>query len=73
MHTQQQNQLHGIKLEEILKELVAAYGREDLGQRIDIKCFTNNPSIKSSLKFLRNIDSKWARTKVEELYIQMKS
>ena len=72
MHTQQQNPLHGVKLEEILKKLVAAYGRKDLGQKIKIKCFTNNPSIKSSLKFLRNIDAEWARVKVEKLYIQMK-
>ncbi len=72
MHTQDRNPLHGIKLEEILKELVAAYGREYLGQKVDINCFINNPSIKSSLKFLRNINSKWARTEVEKLYIKMK-
>lgn len=44
MHTQQQNPLHGIKLEDILTELVANYGREELGQLIDINCFTNDPS-----------------------------
>jgi len=72
MHPQPQNPLHGVKLEQILKELVATYGREELGQKIKIKCFTHNPSIKSSLKFLRNIDTGWARVKVENLYIQMK-
>ena len=72
MHTQEKNPLHGIKLEEILTELVANYGREELSQIVEINCFANNPSIKSSLKFLRNVNSKWARTKVEELYIQMK-
>jgi uncharacterized protein (DUF2132 family) len=72
MYTQQNNPLHGVKLEDILKELVATYGREELGQKIKIKCFINNPSIKSSLKFLRNIDAEWARYQVEKLYIQMK-
>lgn len=72
MHPQSQNPLHGVKLEEILKELVATYGREELGLRINIKCFTHNPSIKSSLKFLRNVDVEWARFKVEDLYVKMK-
>ena len=72
MHTQEKNPLHGVKLEEMLKELVAVYGREDLGEKTKIKCFTDKPTIKSILKFLRNVDVEWARIKVEELYIQMK-
>ena len=72
MHTQPKNPLHGVKLEEILEELVATYGREELGKRIKIKCFTNNPSIKSSLSLLRNVDLDRARIKVENLYIRMK-
>jgi len=72
MHTQQKNPLHGIKLEEILKELVAVYGREDLAKKTQIKCMSDRPTIKSILKFLRNIDVEWARIKIEELYLQMK-
>lgn len=60
--------LHGKTLEMILNELVALYGWEELGKKISIKCFTSNPSVKSSLKFLRA--TPWARTKVEELYIK---
>ncbi|MBI5823149.1 MAG: DUF2132 domain-containing protein [Chloroflexi bacterium] len=63
---QPQNPLHGITLEMILTSLVEQYGWEELGQRITIKCFTDNPSVKSSLKFLRR--TPWARKKVEELY-----
>ncbi|MES2047388.1 MAG: VF530 family protein [Pseudomonadota bacterium] len=59
--------LQGITLEAILTELVEQYGWEKLGMMIDIKCFTSDPSIKSSLKFLRK--TPWARTKVEELYL----
>lgn len=58
--------LHGITLENLLKELVAAYGWEELGRRIEIRCFNFDPSIKSSLQFLRK--TPWARAKVEELY-----
>ncbi|HEY5730056.1 MAG TPA: VF530 family protein [Anaerolineales bacterium] len=58
--------LHGITLEIILDQLVGRYGWGELGERIPIKCFTNNPSIKSSLKFLRR--TPWARKKVEDLY-----
>lgn len=67
--TQQQanNPLHGITLENLLKALVVRYGWEELGRRIDIRCFNNDPSIKSSLKFLRK--TPWAREKVEALYI----
>lgn len=68
--TQANNPLHGITLEKLLTELVDYYGWEELGSRINIRCFTDNPSIKSSLKFLRKTE--WARTKVENLYIQMK-
>lgn len=65
--TQPNNPLHGIKLEDILNHLVATYGWEELGEIIPIRCFTHEPSIKSSLKFLRK--TPWARTKVEELYL----
>ncbi len=60
--------LHGITLKEILTKLVDKYGWQELGERITIKCFTNDPSISSSLKFLRK--TPWARTKVEALYIK---
>ena len=60
--------LHGITLERMLTELVDEFGWEDLAYRIRINCFSQNPSIKSSLKFLRR--TPWARTKVEVLYKQ---
>lgn len=60
--------LHGITLEMILTALVEEHGWQELGSRIPIKCFTENPSIKSSLKFLRR--TPWARKKVEELYLR---
>ena len=63
--------LHGVTLEKILTELVAHYGWEELGGRIDIRCFNFDPSISSSLKFLRK--TPWARAKVEQLYVQMKA
>ncbi|CFQ38899.1 MULTISPECIES: VF530 family DNA-binding protein [Yersinia] len=59
--------LHGITLEQLLTKLVEHYGWEELGYRIQINCFTSDPSIKSSLKFLRR--TPWARAKVEALYI----
>ena len=59
--------LHGITLEMIVTRLVEQYGWEELGKRIPIRCFTNNPSIKSSLRFLRQ--TPWARKKVEYLYL----
>lgn len=62
--------LHGVTLEKLLTELVAHYGWEELGQRIDIRCFNFDPSIQSSLKFLRK--TPWARAKVEALYIEHK-
>jgi uncharacterized protein (DUF2132 family) len=59
--------LHGITLEMILNQLVQQYGWVELGKRIPIRCFTHEPSLKSSLKFLRR--TPWARKKVEELYL----
>ena len=59
--------LHGVTLETIVTRLVEQYGWEALGQRIPIRCFTNNPSLKSSLTFLRR--TPWARKKVEDLYL----
>jgi uncharacterized protein (DUF2132 family) len=65
---QPRNPLHGITLEMILVHLVEQYGWEELGRRITIKCFTDDPSVKSSLKFLRR--TPWARKKVEDLYLK---
>lgn len=65
-----QDPLHGITLKIVVTKLVESYGWEDLGNRIDIKCFTNDPSINSSLKFLRK--TPWAREKVEALYLNSK-
>jgi len=65
---QPNNTLHGVTLEMILTQLVEKYGWEELGRRITIKCFTDDPSIKSSLKFLRR--TPWARKKVEDLYLR---
>ena len=67
--TQQNNPLHGKTLETIVSELVSFFDWKELGERINIKCFTQEPSIKSSLTFLRK--TPWARTKVEELYVKM--
>ena len=64
---QQNNPLHGITLKDILESLVKKYGWEELGEKIHINCFYENPSIKSSLKFLRR--TPWARKKVEKLYL----
>ncbi len=69
MQSQPNNLLHGITLENIINELVSHYGWEYMGYTIKIKCFTDNPSIKSSLKFLRK--TPWARTKVENMYLEM--
>ena len=60
--------LHGITLKTIVEQLVQHYGFDTLGELIKIKCFNENPSIKSSLTFLRKTD--WARKKVEELYVK---
>jgi uncharacterized protein (DUF2132 family) len=65
---QPNNPLHGITLEAILHHLVDHFGWEEMGRRIRIRCFTDNPSIQSSLKFLRK--TPWARKKVEDLYIE---
>jgi uncharacterized protein (DUF2132 family) len=65
---QPNNPLHGVTLEMILTRLVEQYGWEELGRRITIKCFTDDPSLKSSLNFLRK--TPWARKKVEDLYLQ---
>ena len=68
MNKQPNNPLHGITLEQLLNKLVDHFGWEELGQRININCFNSQPSIKSSLKFLRK--TPWARDKVEQLYIK---
>ena len=62
------NPLHGLKLADILEQLVEKHGWENLGKKININCFNKDPSIKSSLKFLRK--TPWARNKVEALYIK---
>jgi len=63
------NPLHGVKLKDILEALVKTYGWEKLGAKININCFKKDPSIKSSLSFLRK--TPWARDKVEQLYLNM--
>lgn len=68
---QPKNPLHGVTLEQLLNELVAFHGWEVLGRKIDIRCFTQDPSISSSLKFLRR--TPWAREKVEALYLDMQT
>ena len=60
--------LHGITLQKIVEQLVAHYGFDTLGELIKVKCFTDNPSVKSSLTFLRKTD--WARKQVEDLYVK---
>ena len=67
MSQQQNNPLHGVTLESIVIALEAKYGWEELGKRINIRCFQSEPSVKSSLKFLRK--TPWARAKVEALYL----
>lgn len=64
------NPLHGITLEKMLVELVEMMGWEAMGSALPIRCFTHEPSIASSLKFLRR--TPWARTRVEEMYLQHK-
>ena len=66
---QPRNPLHGVTLEQILTELVAYGGWHDLGEKINIRCFTSDPSVSSSLKFLRK--TPWAREKVEGMYLSM--
>ena len=65
--TQQNNPLHGKTLEMVVTELVDHYGWDELGRMIPVNCFISNPSIKSSLTFLRK--TPWARKKVEDLYV----
>ena len=67
---QPRNPLHGVTLEAMLNELVAHFGWPELGQRIAIRCFVSDPSVASSLKFLRK--TPWAREKVEGLYLFMR-
>jgi uncharacterized protein (DUF2132 family) len=66
---QPKNKLHGLSLEQIVSELVAHYGWPELGEQIKIRCFQQDPSVSSSLKFLRR--TPWARAKVESLYLFM--
>jgi len=68
---QKNNPLHGITLEAVVTSLVDYYGWNELSKKIDINCFKSNPSIKSSLKFLRK--TPWAREKVESLYLSILS
>lgn len=68
MDPQPNNPLHGLRLDDILQHLVEFYGWKELGERITIRCFTNDPSIGSSLKFLRK--TPWARERVESLYLK---
>ena len=68
INTQPNNPLHGVKLVDILEHLHATYGWDKLGEKINIRCFKSDPSIKSSLNFLRK--TPWARAKVERLYLR---
>ncbi|HEY1109650.1 MAG TPA: VF530 family protein [Opitutaceae bacterium] len=70
MSTPSSDPLHGVTLERLLTELVAQYGWAELGRRVTIRCFTHDPSIKSSLTFLRK--TPWARQKVEDIYVRWK-
>jgi len=67
---QANNPMHGVKLITILESLITQYGWESLAIKVNINCFKNDPSIKSSLKFLRK--TQWARDKVEKLYLDTK-
>ena len=73
MNSSNQDPLHGVTLEKIVSQLAEHYGWEELGRRINIRCFQADPSVKSSLKFLRK--TPWAREKVEQLFVatQLKS
>ena len=66
--SQPNNPLHGVKLKDILEYLVERYGWDHLGKKVNIRCFNNDPSINSSLKFLRK--TPWARTEVEKIYLE---
>ncbi len=65
------DRLHGVTLEMILNTLVEQIGWEEMGRAVDIRCFTHDPNISSSLKFLRR--TPWARSKVEDLYLRQKA
>ena len=65
---QHNNQLHGVKLVDIIERLVEKHGWEKMGEMLPIRCFTHDPSVKSSLKFLRK--TPWARDKVEKIYME---
>jgi len=67
INAQPKNPLHGVTLEDVVSKLVEHYGWDGMAERIDVNCFKNDPSIKSSLKFLRK--TPWARDKTENLYI----
>jgi len=67
-HQNIKDPLHGVTLEEILNRLVGHFGWEEMGKRIPVRCFLFDPSIKSSLTFLRK--TPWARKKVEDLYVK---
>jgi len=69
MHDQSHDPLHGVTLEAMIKKLESHFGWEEMGKRIPIRCFQKDPSLKSSLKFLRQ--TPWARTKVEALYVEL--
>ncbi|PXY42298.1 transporter [Flavobacterium cheongpyeongense] len=71
MENKSKDPLHGITLQKIVETLADYYGFDTLGELIPIKCFTDNPSVKSSLTFLRK--TAWARIKVEELYVKSRS
>jgi uncharacterized protein (DUF2132 family) len=66
---QPNNPLHGVKLKDILEWLVEHYGWEQMASKVNINCFNNNPTVKSSLRFLRR--TPWARDKVEQLYLHL--
>ncbi len=66
---QPNNPLHGVKLKDLLEWLVENYGWEQMASKVNINCFHNNPTVKSSLKFLRR--TPWARDKVEQLYLDL--
>ncbi|MCT4580986.1 MAG: VF530 family protein [Flavobacteriales bacterium] len=68
LQEQPNNPMHGVKLKDVLIYLVDEYGWEELGRRININCFKSNPTMNSSLKFLRK--ERWARNKVEALYLK---
>jgi len=68
MNNNPNDPLHGITLENVINKLVEFYGWEELGKKVNINCFNSDPSVKSSLKFLRK--TYWARLKVEKLYLK---